>query len=211
LIGELLNHREVSVVLASTSPRRKELLTEAGWKFTVCPPKIDESIFSAEQSDPFEYVEKLALAKAESVAAKYPDHLVIGADTIAYLDGRIIGKPADAEDAKRITKKLFSAPHKVITALAIVRLSDDTKLVKSDMTIIYPRQISEQQILEHIKSDSWQNKAGAYAIQQAGDEFVEKIEGSLTNVMGLPMELLDRMLGKIIKRNSNIRPASEPY
>jgi septum formation protein len=136
----------------------------------------------------------LALAKAKSVAEKHPDSLVIGADTVVDFNGQIIGKPADAKEAEQITKKLFSAPHKVITAIAIIRLSYNTELVANDSTTIYPKKLTASQIAEHIKSESWRDKAGAYAIQETGDEFVERIEGSLTNVMGLPMELLRQLL-----------------
>jgi septum formation protein len=189
--------KSVSIILASASPRRKQLLTEAGYKFKVFVPDIDESAFSAECTKPSEYAKQLALVKARSVAAKFPDCLVISADTIADLNGEIIGKPADAKEAEQITRKLFSRPHKVITGVAIVRLSDGTEIVESDTTVVYPKQMSTEQITEHIKSGSWRDKAGAYAIQENGDEFVEKIDGSLTNVMGLPMELLQRLLERI--------------
>ena len=182
------------LILASVSPRRRRLMSEAGYEFIVVPPEVDESAFAADQVDPVEYAKRLALAKAKSVAGKYPDSFVIGADTIVDFQGRIIGKAADAEEAKQITGKLFSAPHKVITGVAIVRLSSGTELVKSDSTTVYPRKMTPGQIADHVKGGSWQDKAGAYAIQETGDEFVEKIEGSLTNVMGLPMELLASLL-----------------
>ena len=169
------------------------MLAEAGYKFTCIHPDIDESAFTAEQISPCEYAERLALAKARSVAEKFPDCLVIGADTVADFEGEIIGKPADAKEAEEITRKLFSRPHKVITAVAIVRISDGTEIVESDSTTVYPKKLTESQIAEHIKGGSWQGKAGAYAIQEQ-DGFVERIEGSLTNVMGLPMELLHRLL-----------------
>ncbi len=188
----------VSIILASASPRRRQLLAEAGYKFSSVSPDVDESAFSAERVSPCEYVRRLALAKAKNVAAGHPDCLVIGADTVVDFNGEIIGKPADAKEAEQITKKLFSAPHKVVTAVAIVRIVDGTEIVESDTTTVYPKQMTAEQIGEHIKSGSWRGKAGAYAIQEGGDEFIEKIEGSLTNVMGLPMELLQQMLGRII-------------
>jgi septum formation protein len=187
-----------SFILASASPRRKELLAEAGYEFKVSVPAIDESAFSAEGVNPREYAERLALAKAKNVAGKFPKSLVVGTDTVVDFDGEIIGKPSDAKEAEQITRKLFGKAHKVITAVAVVRKSDGTELVESDSTTIYPKKMSDEQIAEHIKGKSWQDKAGAYAIREDGDEFIERIEGSLTNVMGLPMELLGRMLGRII-------------
>jgi septum formation protein len=183
----------ISIILASASPRRRQLLAEAGYKFTSVCPDIDESAFVGEGIGPCECAERLALAKAKSVAEKYPQCLVIGADTVADFEGEIVGKPADEKEAEEITRKLFSRPHKVITAVAIVRTGDGTEIVESDSTTVIPKKLTESQIAEHIRSGSWRGKAGAYAIQER-DEFVEKIEGSLTNVMGLPMELLHRLL-----------------
>jgi len=202
----------VSIILASASPRRRQLLAEAGYKFTVVQPDIDESAFTAEGLKACEYAERLALAKAKNVAEKHPDCLVIGADTVAEFEGQIIGKPADAKQAEQITKKLFSGPHKVITAVAIIRrcrplglsagqprgvAPTPIELVESEATTVYPRKLTAEQIRDHIKSKSWRGKAGAYAIKERGDEFIERIDGSLTNVMGLPMELLQRLLTEI--------------
>jgi septum formation protein len=188
----------MSLVLASTSPRRHQLLAQAGYTFTVIAPEFDESTCSAVGHAPCSYAEALALGKARSVAPRYPEALVIGADTLVDADGEIIGKPDDAADAERITRKLFSASHQVITGLALVRISDRTEIVRSDVTTVYPRKMTEEQVFAHIAGRSWEGKAGAYAIQETGDEFVERIEGSLTNVMGLPMELLQRLLKRVL-------------
>lgn len=182
------------IILASTSPRRRELLSRAGYIFQIVPPDIEESAFAATGESPKGRAEKFALAKARSVAPRRPDSVVIGADTLVDSNGQIIGKPRDAKDAERITRQLFSAPHKVITGLALVRLRDHTEVVRSDITTVYPRKMAESQITRHIAGRSWEGKAGAYAIQEGGDEFIERIEGSLTNVMGLPMELLAHLL-----------------
>jgi septum formation protein len=113
------------------------------------------------------------------------------------LHGEIIGKPADAAEAERITRRLFAEPHRVITGLALVRLCDRTEIVRSEVTIVYPRRLTEEQIAAHLAGGTWQGKAGAYAIQETGDEFVDHLEGSLTNVVGLPMELLQRLLAEV--------------
>jgi septum formation protein len=172
-------------------------MRKAGYDFAVVLSDIDESDFPCENVGPAEYAKQLALAKATSVAKAHPNKIVIGADTIVDCQGEIIGKPADAKHAEEITNKLFSRPHKVITALAIVKLSDKIQLVESDTTIVYPKRMNERQIAQHIEGKTWQGKAGAYAIQETGDQFVEKVEGSLANVMGMPMELLETMLKSI--------------
>jgi septum formation protein len=144
----------VSIILASVSPRRKELLTEAGYIFTVVAPDINESAFGAERIGPCDYTKRLALAKARSVAGDFRNGLVIAADTVVDFEGEIIGKPADAREAEEITRKLFSKPHRVVTAVAIVRLEDGVELVESDTTTVYPKKMNEEQMAEHIRSGS---------------------------------------------------------
>ena len=185
------------MILASASPRRKDLLAQAGYAFDVVLSNVDEEAFSADGHSPAQYAEVLALAKARRVAPRYPDRIVLGADTIVHCAGEIIGKPADERDAERITRKLFSRPHEVITGLALLRLADGVEIVRSDVTTVYPRPLSDEQIARHLAGRTWEGKAGAYAIQETGDEFVERIEGSLTNVVGLPMELLEQALADI--------------
>jgi septum formation protein len=180
-------------ILASASPRRKELLTKAGYNFDIVVSNVDESEISADGLSPAEYACKLAMAKAQSVADKFPNMLVVGADTIADFNGEIIGKADSPEHAEQITRKLFSQPHKVITAIAMIKKNADLQIVEYDVTTVYPKKMTDKQIAEHIVSETWKDKAGAYAIQETGDKFVERIAGSLTNVMGLSMELFEKM------------------
>lgn len=191
-----------SFILASASPRRRELLAAAGYEFTVIPPDVDESKFSPDGIEPCEFVKILALAKANNVARNYPDKIVVGADTIVDYSGKIIGKPANAEDAKQIVKKLFSKSHKVLTGLAFIRLRDNLELITCETTTVFPKKLTPAQITEHINSGVWKDKAGAYAIQENGDEFIERIDGSMTNVMGLPMETFAKLFAKIPKTST---------
>jgi septum formation protein len=181
-------------VLASASPRRRELLARAGYRFEVDPSAVDESQFPTDGIDSERYCMELALAKAAEVAARRPDRLVMGADTVVDFDGHIIGKPADADDARRIVRMLFSAPHKVITGLALVWRDRGIERVRGAVTVVIPRALTDAQVEAHIRSGDWEGKAGAYGIQECGDAFVERIEGSFTNVMGLPMEMVEEML-----------------
>lgn len=185
----------VFFILASASPRRRELLVEAGYEFTVVRPEVDESVLEGEEAR--KCAERLALAKAKSVAEEYPDSLVIGADTVVDFQGEIIGKAGNEKEAEVIVRKLFSSPHKVITAIAVVRIKDGLEIVESDSTTVYPKRLTDKEIEEHIRSGTWRDKAGAYAIQEDGDAFIERIEGSMTNVMGLPMELVEKTLNAV--------------
>ena len=179
-------------VLASASSRRRQLLADAGYELTVIRPEIDESVLEGEEAH--KCAERLALAKAKNVAEEYPDSLVMGADTVVDFQGEIIGKADGENEAEVIVRKLFSSPHRVITAVAFVRIADGLEIVESDSTTVYPKRLTDKQIREHIKGGTWRDKAGAYAIQEDGDAFIERIEGSMTNVMGLPMELVERIL-----------------
>jgi septum formation protein len=181
-------------ILASASPRRKLLLEDGGYTFDIVVSGVDESLFSTDGVSSEEHVKVLALAKARDVAQRYPSEFVMGADTVVDFDGLIIGKPDDAEHAEEITRMLFSAPHKVTTGVAFVCVERDVEIVQAVTTIVYPKKLSEEQIAGHIEQGDWEGKAGAYGIQETGDEFVERIEGSFTNVIGLPMEFVAELL-----------------
>ncbi len=183
--------------MASGSPRRKHLLEQAGYRFEVILSGVDEDAFGTEGVTSEAHTKVLALAKAGQVAKGLKSAVVMGADTVVDLDGAIIGKPADAAHAEAIVRALFSRPHKVITGLALVCVETGLEIVEADTTVVYPRQLTEAQVAEHIRKGDWQGKAGAYGIQESGDAFVDRIDGSFTNVMGLPMELTGRLLGEV--------------
>ena len=189
---------EKQFILASASPRRKRLLGKAGYRFNIVPSNIDESAFDLEGVGSVEHTRRLGLAKARAVAQRFPSQLVLGADTVVDFNGQIVGKPKDAADAERITRMLFSRPHDVITSVALVRIDDGLEIVETAITTVYPKKLTDEQVAEHIKNGDWEGKAGAYGIQETGDEFVEHIEGSFTNVMGLPMELVQDLLDKFV-------------
>lgn len=188
---------ERNFILASASPRRKILLEKAGWRFTVVVSNVDESKFPTKSITAVEHTRMLALAKAKDVANRYKGELVMGADTVVDFQGRIIGKPENATHAEQITRMLFSQPHDVITSVALVRIADGTEIVETAITRFFPKQLTEEQIADHINNGKWKGKAGAYGIQETGDRFVERVEGSFTNVIGLPMELVEQMLAKL--------------
>jgi septum formation protein len=186
------------LILASASPRRKLLLRRAGYAFDIIVPDIDESAHLDRTISAAGYTKILALEKAQIVAQKRPAAVVIGADTVVYADGRIIGKPLDDSHAKEIIELLFSKPHEVITGVALLKLNENIKIVESVTTVVYPKRLAPQQIDQYIKNGGWKGKAGAYGIQETGDEFVERIDGSLTNVMGFPMELVNDLLENFV-------------
>jgi septum formation protein len=187
-----------SFILASKSPRRIQLLRDAGYGFDVLPSGVDESLFDTVDQMPARYAETLAQAKAEDIAQHHPDRLVLGADTIIDYDGQIIGKAKDQAHAETIVKTLFAKPHWVITGMALIWKNKNIEIVTHESTRVIPRRMSQAQIEAHLKSGRWQGKAGAYAIQENGDEFIERLEGSLSNVIGLPMERLSSLLTEIL-------------
>jgi len=185
-----------ALILASSSPRRKKLLAEAGFEFEVVAPAISEPDDGSAQLSPRQQAESLAYFKARVVAEQYPQARVLAADTIVAAAGRVLGKPADRSEAAAMLASLSGTRHAVITAVAILG-PGRTRLIASETSYVTMRKISEAQIEAYIASGEWAGKAGAYAIQETADRFVETIEGSFTNVVGLPMELLARMLGEL--------------
>ena len=192
------------LILASASPRRQSLLREAGYEFLIHPADIDESAVSQIPNiSPEEVVTRLAIAKAETIAAKFPADVVLGADTVVALENTVIGKAADAAHARRILQKLSGSTHRVITGVAIVRPDIRMLLSQQVVSTVEMRPLSPATIDAYIATNHWQGKAGAYGIQDR-DPFVIRTAGCLTNIVGLPMTTTKQLLNQ-----AGIRPQSE--
>jgi septum formation protein len=190
-----MNVEEADIVLASASPRRSELLASAGIRFRVVPGDIPEEPFPDEE--PVDHVLRLAEEKARVVANDNYGRFFIGADTIVLCDGEIMGKPSDSADAERMLNKLSGIPHEVITGFAVYDKERDGVIADTVRTRVYFKQLRNEEIRAYIATGCPFDKAGAYAIQGGAAHMVEKIEGSYTNVVGLPLcevvETLRRM------------------
>jgi len=188
------------LVLASASPRRAELLRNAGISFVTQPADIDESVRAGET--PREYAERLAREKALAVWKLRPQDKVLGADTIVIVDDAILGKPRDAADAERMLRMLSDREHSVITAVAVascpspVTSKDRTPMMRvtSEITRVTMCGISDAEIRDYVATGEPMDKAGAYAIQGMASRWIPRIEGDYSNVVGLPVALVYRML-----------------
>ncbi|HUS93284.1 MAG TPA: Maf family protein [Phycisphaerae bacterium] len=183
------------LVLASSSPRRRQLLADAGLSFDVVPPPFGEPEELPEDLTPTRRAEALAYFKARAVAECRPEACVLGADTIVAADGRVLGKPADRADAERMLRGLSGTRHAVITGVALL-MPCGRRLIASETTYVTMRPMTEQEIADYLASGEWIGKAGAYAIQETADRFVVGLEGSFSNVVGLPVELVERLIGR---------------
>ncbi|MBM4046159.1 MAG: septum formation inhibitor Maf [Planctomycetes bacterium] len=184
------------LVLASASPRRRQLLAQLGCPFDVAVPEADEQLDAS--VSPRELAQRLARLKAESVAKTFPDALILGADTLVATGGELIGKPADRQDAVRILSRLSGTRHRVITGICILDAASGQTWQDAEETWVTMRPMSRAEIEAYVDSGEAMGKAGAYAIQETGDRYVEKVEGSFSNVVGLPLELLARMLKPLL-------------
>ena len=181
------------LVLASASPRRQELLREAGYEFDVIPAEIDES--APPGMLPAALAEQLALNKARAVANQHPECVILAADTVVAFGDVPLGKPADAEHAKRMLTLLAGTTHIVITALAVVHTAEGFFKSTRTMSAVRMRALTQAEIAQYVATNQWQGKAGGYGIQD-NDPFVTRIAGSHTNIVGLPMTATKRLLAE---------------
>lgn len=183
------------IILASASPRRREILKQIGIRFKVVPSSADENIENCDDTGLF--VEKLAWIKAWETARRMPaGHLVIGADTIVLSGEGIMGKPKDKDEAFKMLKYLSGKTHTVLTGVTVIEARTDNSLTSHERTEVTFRDITEDEIRAYIDTGEPMDKAGAYGIQGRGAVFVEKIDGCYFNVMGLPVSRLCLMLKK---------------
>ncbi len=180
------------MILASQSPRRKELLSRITTDFKTIPADIDES--RLENENPKDYVLRLGKEKAKKISQQYPTELVIASDTTVALGNEIMGKPKDKKDAYEMLKKFSGKTHQVNTSLCLLQGSKEESLVSTCEVTFYP--LTEKEINDYLKKDEYKDKAGSYAIQGDAGLFVEKINGDYYTVMGLPLAQLNQILKK---------------
>jgi septum formation protein len=193
--------KKPELILASSSPRRQELLLEIGIPFQVHAANINEDQIAGEA--PVPYALRLAQEKAEAVAVQYPQSYVLGADTIVVIGGEVLGKPKDHADAARMLRLLSGRSHDVTTAVSLIAPSTVAPFkvaqgtltqTRASTTKVYFRAIAEAEIQQYVAGGEPMDKAGAYAIQGGASRWTDRIEGEFSNVVGLPLSLVTEML-----------------
>ena len=186
------------LILASSSPRRRQLLRNAGFDFDVRASNTIEKIQPGEP--PEEFARRAAREKALQVAASSPQgSLVLGADTVVVIDGETLGKPSDIDDAARMLRLLSGRTHLVHTGICLVRAPDNIAALKHETTLVTFRKLDEEEIRDYLESGEPMDKAGAYAVQGLASKFVTRISGCYSNVVGLPVALVYESLKPLLK------------
>lgn len=178
------------IILASQSPRRKEILEKSGYPFTIDVADIDESI---QPNVPIEEeIQRLAFEKAKKVLERHPDAIVVGSDTVVVCDGEVLGKPNDKEDARRMLEALSDNTHQVITGLCVISSDEVEKRVS--ISDVHFQKMSPEEIEAYLQTEEPMDKAGAYAIQGYVGKFIDQIHGDYYAIMGLPLSLVYEIL-----------------
>jgi septum formation protein len=190
-----MSAQKTKFILASASPRRAAILSRLGVEFeTASPDSVEEAIDGEAPSD---YVTRLARAKVASVSDGLADGIVIGADTVVVIDGRPLGKPAGAAEAREMLRTLSGRWHAVMTGVAVRDVGAGREIAEHDKTLVRFRDLTDEEIDEYVSTEEPLDKAGAYGIQGRGMLFVEEIAGSYHNVVGLPVTLLQRLVRRL--------------
>lgn len=193
LVSRLVS--EAPIVLGSSSPRRRRILDGLGLEFIIDVPDVDEQLEEGES--PEEHVRRLAWLKAATVAGRHEKATVIAADTVVLLDGRVLGKPSNADDAVEMLKALQGRWHEVLTGISVIRCSDGAGAVGVEQTEVHIRPLSDGEIEEYVRSGEPLDKAGSYAIQDCGAAVVAEVRGCFYNVVGLPVTMLCDALSRL--------------
>jgi nucleoside triphosphate pyrophosphatase len=183
------------LILASRSPRRYELLKQVGLEFDVIPSRIEEDFVKGES--PRKHVLRLAEAKALDVGNRHPDHWVIAADTIVYVDHSILGKPKSREEAKKMLRRLSGKQHRVLTGFSVQHLEKGKGDREAVQTAVKVKKLTQAEMEWYVETGEPFDKAGGYAIQGMGSFMIESIKGSYTNVVGLPICELIQMMSRL--------------
>lgn len=187
------------IVLASNSPRRKELLQKLGYLFSVIPSDFDEKLVRHE--NPSEFVRLCALGKAVDVSFKLQGGIVLGADTVVVLEKKIFGKPKNAVDARRMLKKLSGKTHSVFTGVALVNARTKERASFAEESFVKFKALSKKELDNYLSCGEWVGKAGAYAIQgEKAKDIIEGYDGSFSNIVGLPLESLAPLLKEFFEK-----------
>jgi septum formation protein len=189
-------HKSMKLILASTSPRRAEILHDAGFSFTVVASAVDETPIPGES--PSDLVQRLADAKAELAAARaVGPAIILAADTVVTLEGRIFGKPHSAGDARHMLENLSGRTHAVVTGVTLIRLPDAERRTFVESTLVHFAQLSAEEISRYLATEEPHDKAGAYAIQGRAGRYIPRIEGDYFNVVGLPLSHVTQALAEL--------------
>lgn len=184
----------MEIILASASPRRKEILENTKLKFRIIKSEVEEVIVEGES--PQQVVMRLSFEKCMDVASKHESSLVIGADTIVVLDGMILGKPKDEDEAYEMLRKLSNNVHQVITGISLINLEGNKKIIDYVVSNVKFKDLSEEDIKDYIQTNESLDKAGAYGIQGYGALLVDEIQGDYFNIVGLPISRVSDLLKK---------------
>jgi septum formation protein len=181
------------LILASGSPARRDLLTRADYRFEVQPANIDEPTGRG-VTDIRGFVHHVAWLKAAAVAPRIDHGVLIAADSVAWIDGQVLGKPADADDARRIIKLVGGREHELWTGVCLWRRPDDLQLCWQERSAVWFAALKDEELETYLATQQWRDNSGAYALQEGIDPYCRVAHGSVSNVIGLPMETLARVL-----------------
>lgn len=187
----------MKIILASKSPRRHELLKKIINDFEIVASDFDERNIEF-LGDPFDYVKKLAYSKALEIAKENKDSLVIGMDTIVYLENEILHKPINEDDARNMMKKMANKEHLVVTGVCLLSINNNIEVIDYEKTLVKFSCISDQELDRYIEKQDFWGKAGSYAIQGEASKFIEKINGDFYNVVGLPIAKTYKLIKKLL-------------